>query len=303
MSKHLFITVVTPTAIAANNRGEGDGSTLSTLQKITCGNDQHTTVSAEAIRWGLREYLQNNFEQQVNRTFDPDQDKYNLKGEQNGNKDEQNGNKVYDPEKYIDDDLFGYMDAKKGSDNKDATKKRRGALEVSRAISLDPYWGDIAFGSTGGEKGKTSIHSTEVHRTAYQYSVALTPESLKDPKRADIVLDAIAAIRHVGGNHSRFLYEFRPESIVIRITDDPSPWIMNCFKRVGESVGCPKLVRLVEVNDIPADELIVAGEIADTPYGSQLQSLRVTVHRGVKEAIAAAKAMLKPVAQDSQTKS
>jgi CRISPR-associated protein Cst2 len=55
MSKHLFITVVTPTAIAANNRGEGDGSTLSTLQKITCGNDQHTTVSAEAIRWGLRE--------------------------------------------------------------------------------------------------------------------------------------------------------------------------------------------------------------------------------------------------------
>ncbi len=302
MSKHLFITVVTPTAIAANNRGEGDGSTLSTLQKITCGNDQHTTVSAEAIRWGLREYLQNNFEQQVNRTFDPDQDKYNLKGEQNGNKDEQNGNKVYDPEKYIDDDLFGYMDAKKGSDNKDATKKRRGALEVSRAISLDPYWGDIAFGSTGGEKGKTSIHSTEVHRTAYQYSVALTPESLKKPERASLVLDAIAAIRHVGGNHSRFLYEFRPESIVIRITDDPSPWIMNCFKRVGESVGCPKLVRLVEVKDIPASELIVAGEIADTPYGSQLQS-PVTVHRGVKEAIAAAKAMLKPVAQDSQTKS
>jgi CRISPR-associated protein Cst2 len=303
MSKHLFITVVTPTAIAANNRGEGDGSTLSTLQKITCGNDQHTTVSAEAIRWGLREYLQNNFEQQVNRTFDPDQDKYNLKGEQNGNKDEQNGNKVYDPEKYIDDDLFGYMDAKKGSDNKDATKKRRGALEVSRAISLDPYWGDIAFGSTGGEKGKTSIHSTEVHRTAYQYSVALTPESLKKPERASLVLDAIAAIRHVGGNHSRFLYEFRPESIVIRITDDPSPWIMNCFKRVGESVGCPKLVRLVEVNDIPADELIVAGEIADTPYGTQLQGLGVAVHRGVKEAIAAAKAMLKPVAQDSQTKS
>jgi len=45
------------------------------------------------------------------------------------------------------------MDAKKGSDNEDATKKRRGALEVSRAISLDPYWGDIAFGSKGGEKG------------------------------------------------------------------------------------------------------------------------------------------------------
>lgn len=298
MSKHLFITVVTPTAIAANNRGEGDGSTLSTLQKITCGNDQHTTVSAEAIRWGLREYLQNNYGNEVNRTFDPDQDKYTLKSEQKNN-----GEEGYNPEKYIDDDLFGYMDAKKGADNENATKKRRGVLEVSRAISLDPYWGDIAFGSTGGEKGKTSIHSTEVHRTAYQYSVALTPESLKKPDRADFVLDAIAAIRHVGGNHSRFLYEFRPESIVIRLTDDPSPWIMNCFKRVGESVGCPKLVRLVEVKDIDARELIVAGEIADTPYGVQLQNLGVTVCRGVKQAIAEAKKKLNPESQNSQTES
>jgi CRISPR-associated protein Cst2 len=194
---------------------------------------------------------------------------------------------------YIDDDLFGYMDAKKGKDNENATTKRRGALEVSRAISLDPYWGDIAFGSKGGEKNKTSIHSTEVHCTGYQYTVALTPESLKDKTRAAQALDAIAAVRHVGGNHSRFLFDFRPESIAIRMTNDPSPWIMDCFKRLGDSVGCSRLVRLVEVGDIQASELIVAGEIADTPYSKQLQELGVTVKRGVKEAIALAKDSLK----------
>jgi CRISPR-associated protein Cst2 len=37
----------------------------------------------------------------------------------------------------------------------------------------------------------------------------------------------------------------------------------------------------------------VAGEIADTPYGKQLQELKVKVHRGVKEAIALAKESLK----------
>ncbi|MBF2082978.1 type I-B CRISPR-associated protein Cas7/Cst2/DevR [Thermoleptolyngbya sp. C42_A2020_037] len=280
MTKHLFATIVTATAIAANNRGEGDGSTLSTLQKITRGNDQYTTVSAEAIRWGLREYLQNHCKSETNRTFDPDVDKYSFQGEQ------------FNAEKYIDDDLFGYMDAKKGKDNEDATTKRRGALEVSRAISLDPYWGDVAFGSKGGEKGKTSIHSTEVHCTAYQYTIALTPESLKKPERAALALDAIGAVRHVGGNHARFLYDFRPESIVIRVTDDPSPWIMDVFKRIGESVGCPRLVRLVEVGDVAASELIVAGEIADTPYGKQLEALGVKVYRGVKEAIAAAKELL-----------
>lgn len=280
MSQHLFATIVTSTAVAANNRGEGDGSTLSTLQKITRGNDQYTTVSAEAIRWGLREYLQNLDSDKVNRTFDPDKDIYNLKNERFSAKD------------FIDDDLFGYMDAKKGEKNEDATKKRRGALEVSRAISLDPFWGDIAFGSKGGTKGKTSIHSSEVHCTAYQYTVALTPETLKDPKRAALMLDAIGAVRHVGGNHARFLYDFRPESIVIRVTPDPSPWIMDSFKRMGDTVGCPKLLRLVEVGDVAPSELIVAGEIADTLYGEKLSKLGVTVVRGVKEAIATAKQLL-----------
>jgi CRISPR-associated protein Cst2 len=280
MSKHLFMTVVTPTAIASNNRGEGDGSTLSTLQKITRGNDQYTTVSAEAIRWGYREYLQNLDPQNVNRSFDAEKDQYSFQTE------------TYNAQTYIDDDLFGFMDAKKGKDNKDATTKRRGALEISRAISLDPYWGDIVFGSKGGTKGKTSIHNTEVHCTAYQYSLALTPVSLKKPERSSFLFDIVAGVKHVGGNHARFLYDFRPESLVIRLTDDPSPWIMNCFQRVGESVGCPRLLRLVEVKDIPASELIVAGEIADTPYGKQLEALGVKVYRGIKEAIAEAKKLL-----------
>lgn len=280
MTKHFFATIVTPTAVAANNRGEGDGSTLSTLQKITRGSDQYTTVSAEAIRWAYREYFQTRFPEDTNRTFDPDKDQYNFKDER------------FDPDKYVDDDLFGYMDAKKGSDNKDATTKRRGVLEVSRAISLDPFWGDVVFGSKGGTKSNTSIHNTEVHCTAYQYTLALTPESLKQIDRAAQLIDAIPAIRHVGGNHSRFLYEFRPESIVLRVTDDASPWIMDCFKRVGETVGCARLIRLVEVGDIKPDELVIGGEIVDTPYGDQLKELGVSVHRGVKEAITAAKTKL-----------
>ncbi|MEL7502299.1 MAG: type I-B CRISPR-associated protein Cas7/Cst2/DevR [Cyanobacteria bacterium J06554_6] len=280
MTQHFFATIVTPTAVAANNRGEGDGSTLSTLQKITRGSDQFTTVSAEAIRWAYREYFQASVPGQTNRTFDPDKDEYNFKDER------------FDPSKFIDDDLFGYMDAKKGSDNKDATTKRRGVLEVSRAISLDPFWGDFVFGSKGGTKSNTSIHQTEVHCTAYQYTLALTPDSLKQADRAVMVIDAIPAIRHVGGNHSRFLYEFRPESIVLRITEDASPWIMDCFERVGDAVGCSKLVRLVEVGDVKSDELVVGGKIADTPYGEQLKKLGVSVHAGVKAAISAAKTKL-----------
>ena len=39
--------------------------------------------------------------------------------------------------------IVGYMDAKKGADNENATTKRRGVLEVSRAISLDIHRRDL----------------------------------------------------------------------------------------------------------------------------------------------------------------
>ena len=47
------------------------------------------------------------------------------------------------------------------------------------------------------------------------------------------------------------------------------------------------------MGDVDPEELVVGGEIADTPYGDQLKELKVSVHRGVKESIAAAKSLLK----------
>jgi len=60
MSKHLFATIVTPTA-ATITEAKVTVVTLSTLQKITAVMTS-TTVCAEAIRWGLREYFQNSSE-------------------------------------------------------------------------------------------------------------------------------------------------------------------------------------------------------------------------------------------------
>ena len=57
MSKHLFGLVVTNHGVAANNRGETEGN-ITTLQKLLWNDEVHTTVSAEAIRWALRYYWQ-----------------------------------------------------------------------------------------------------------------------------------------------------------------------------------------------------------------------------------------------------
>jgi CRISPR-associated protein Cst2 len=278
MSKHIFVTIVTASGIAANNRGENNGN-ITQLQKITVGdNSQFSTVSSESIRWAYRESFAKKYPFKVNRIFNDQTMLYEFKDED-----------VFNPELYIDDDVFGFMNAAKNKKNENVTKTRRGALEISRAISLDSFSGDVLFGSTSGEKNNKSIHNTEVHHTAYQYTLGITPNSLIKPERVNVVLEAITEIQHVGGNHSRFLFDFSPESIIIRITESASPLIINAFERgQKEPVGCPNLIRLVKAEDILPTELIVAGKIADSGDGIKLQQLGVTVLPGIKKAVAKA---------------
>jgi CRISPR-associated protein Cst2 len=269
MSKHFHLTVVTPRAVASNNRGDNDGSTQANLQIVSFGNKIYSTVSGDAIRWGLREYLQYHYPSKVNRTYCPEADKYTFKDEKFSRD-------------FIDDDVMGYMDAKAGN-------KRRGILEVTRAISLDKFEEDVIFSSTGGEKNSNSIHQAQVHYTSYQYSITITPDDLKESSTLGKLLDAIAHIKHVGGNHARFLYSFAPESIAIRVTHDPAPRIMNIFKRDGEGVDASRLLRVVQSGDVTPDELIVGGEIAYSSVGKDLANLGVHVFPGIKEAIKKAK--------------
>ena len=80
----------------------------------------------------------------------------------------------WNPSRYIDDDVLGFMVAEAGKTEgndaegseprgkktrvKGTAIKRRGALEVTRAISLTPFAGDITFNAKSGEKSSTSLY-------------------------------------------------------------------------------------------------------------------------------------------------
>ena len=72
-------------------------------------------------------------------------------------------------------------------------------------------------------------YGTELHATRYQYGIALTPERLRDNARATIALDILCKLGTVAGNHGRFLFDFSPDALVIRITADPAPRLLYCF--------------------------------------------------------------------------
>lgn len=282
MSTHVFGAIATHHGIAANNRGETDGN-VTTLQKILWHGQVHTTVSAEAIRFALRRLLADAEKSGTNRMWDED------KRANTWQKDD------FDPAKFIDDDLLGYMaaEAAKEEGESGSATVRRAILEVARAISLTPWGGDVTFNAasigatpSAAKKGANPVpYGTELHATRYQYGFALTPQRLKKPARAKAAIERLCALGTVAGNHGRFLFDFSPESIVIRITDDPAPRLLYVFEPAdGDTVDAPRLLARVNAGDIKAQELIIGGGFASTPTAGELKKLGASVEAGVRKA-------------------
>lgn len=290
MSIHLFANIATPFGTASNNRGETDGNTT-TLQKLIWKSNLHTTVSAEAIRFALRRLFVEQGES-TNRKWD------SVRQENVWNDPEFN-----DWQSFIDDDLLGYMraDAAKDEAKAGSATIRRAPLEITRAVSLTPWHGDVCFNAASpgatpsaaknkkdseSKKQNPVPYGTEMHATRYQYGIALTPEKLAKAERAKIALKSLGALRCVAGNHGRFLYDFAPEAIVIRITDDPAPRILYCFDTEddGKTLSADAIVQRLDMGDVLSNELFVGVSDSNHPFVEELRKRGVNVY-GVRKAI------------------
>ena len=285
MSQHLFAAILTHHGTAANNRGESDGN-ITTLQKLLWQGQVHTTVSAEAVRFALRRRLAD--VEETNRRWDED-------NRTNIWQDHQfKGWKQADGQSFIDDDLLGYMTAEAAKEEGKAgsANVRRAVLEVTRAISLLPWTGDVTFNAasvgatpSAAKKGNNPVpYGTELHATRYQYGIALTPERLRKKDRAKVAITALCELAEVAGNHGRFLFDFSPESVVFRLTDDPAPRILYIFEQDGQTIDAPALQARVEAEDINASELIIGGSFATTETAKKLKERGAVVFPGVRTA-------------------
>lgn len=272
MTTHIFGMILTHQGTFSNNRGEAEGTT-NTLQKVIREGDLYSTVSAEAIRYALREQWQEQNETLNRRTLDHRQ--VQIRDREFGNW--QNN---------LDDDVLGFMHAQQD------TVSRRGNLEVTRAISTTPWAGEVIqnFASTGSnpstDYNDTGLkndaaphpHAVEVHHTRYQFGFALTPDALgrernyddqgesmasghdaeERHRRIKATLNGLCNLRRVGGAHARYFSDYSPEAIILRVTDDPAPRMLYCFRQsdTGE-LSIQELINKVEADDIVASELVI----------------------------------------------
>jgi CRISPR-associated protein Cst2 len=206
---------------------------------------------------------------------------------------------------FVDDDLLGYMIAEAakedGSDDgKGSANVRRAVLEVTRAVSLTPWVGDVTFNAaspgatpSAQKKGSNPVpYGTELHATRYQYGIALTPERLRNKSRASTAIDALCNLGTVAGNHGRFLFDFSPDAVVIRVTSDPAPRLLYCFGTPdgGKSVSADALAQRIKAGDVDPKELFVGVSDVDSELARQLKGTGVASVTGVKAACTAAKA-------------
>ena len=291
MSLHVFANVVTPFGTAANNRGDNEGTNITPLQKLLWLGDTHTTVSAEAIRFALRRVLHGS--EETNRVWD-EAVRANVWQD-----DQFKGWATEKGHTFIDDDLLGFMtaEAAKEEGGKGSTNVRRAVLEVTRAVSLTPWAGDVTFNAASpgatpsaskGDKSKSKNpvpYGTELHATRYQYGVALTPGRLRDKGRAAKAIYALCSLGTVAGNHGRFLFDFSPDAVVIRLTQDLAPRLLYCFDTAdgGKTVVAPTLLNRLVNGDIDPKELILGVSDLDSSLAGVLKAKGVPVF-GVRTA-------------------
>lgn len=284
MSLHIFANVVTSFGTAANNRAENEGN-ITTLQKLIWQGQTHSTVSAEAIRFAIRRQLATS--EETNRSWDESVNANVWKDHKFTGWAKEKG------DTYIDDDLLGYMTADASNEEGVAGSAniRRAVLELTRAVSLTPWAGDVTFNAaspgatpSAAKKGANPVpYGTEVHATRFQYGLAMTPARLRNPARANLAINAICALRTVAGNHGRFLFDFSPDAVVFRVTNDPAPRILYCFgtEDDGKSVNAKTLVDRIENGDVDPTELYVGVSDLNSILSKKLVSLKVAV-AGVK---------------------
>ena len=170
------------------------------------------------------------------------------------------------PKEYIDDDLFGFMDAGKGDKG---THKRTSPVRVAPLLALDPYEGDLDFGTNymGVDAGGTpNIYETEIHGGLYRGTVLIeldavgksrdgewessaikNPWELEVAEKAKRLAALLTALQHLwsSGRQSRFLADISPKFIAAAALTAKVPIFLESVHRHEDGIDPQVLTEAV----------------------------------------------------------
>lgn len=227
-AKCITITYLTKASYASLNGSDKEADNISSIKKIQSSDGkEYPYKSSQAIRRDLREQLAV-LGEKLSETEKAKQDKGAASTQCN-------------PQEFIDDDLFGFMQADK------ETLKRTSPVRVSPLISLEPYRGELDFatnymGVSAG--GNPNIFESEIHSGFYRGTILIELDRIgvadaptyklnldmsERKRRVSLLLDAIQNLWGVG-RQSRFLADISPKFICAGLLKVKNPIFLECLK-------------------------------------------------------------------------
>ena len=224
----LTLTYLSKVSFASLNGGDKEVDNINPIKKITLANGEELPyVSSQALRRALRDRLA-----EMGWATSPINEASVKKGA---------AKTTLNPTEFIDDDLFGYMDAAKGEGDgaKGTSTTRTSPVRVDALLALSKYQGDLDFGTNymGKDKGlDPNIFETEIHSGVYRGSILIELDRvgagqgfekapLSNAEKAKRVLAFIDAFRTLwsSGRQSRFLADISPKFVAAALMKAKNP--------------------------------------------------------------------------------
>ncbi|AXE21945.1 type I-B CRISPR-associated protein Cas7/Cst2/DevR (plasmid) [Runella rosea] len=227
----LTITYLAKVSFASLNGGDKEVDNINTIKKVTLENgDQLPYMSAQAVRRALRDKLQE-LGWSVSPVGESSEDKGAAKTAGEGGK-------------FIDDDLFGFMDAAKAG-----TFVRTSPVRVEALLALNKFQEDLDFGTNYMAKdsgGNPNIFETEIHSGIYRGTILIeldrVGEELKGAgkkefsitnedkaTRVNALIDAFQMLWS-SGRQSRFLADISPKFVAAALMKSKNPIFLETLK-------------------------------------------------------------------------
>ena len=224
-AKALTITYLVQTSMASLNGSDKEADNISSIKKITRGTEEYPYGSSQWVRRALRDQLAN-LGWELSEGVAASIAKGAATTQQN-------------PDKYIDDDLFGFMGTEKGDETqKGSAIKRTSPVRVSPLVSFDKYEGDLDFGTNymGVEAGGTpNIFETEIHSGVYRGTVLIELDrvgcgegfnnELSAKEKTNRVKALLTALKNLwsSGRQTRYLTDISPKFVAAAILKVKNP--------------------------------------------------------------------------------
>jgi CRISPR-associated protein Cst2 len=238
-AKALTLTYLTPVSFASLNGSDKEADNISSIKKIKVGKEEYPYVSSQAVRRALRNQLE-----VLGRTLSEGEAAKIKKGA---------ATTKQEPTNYIDDDLFGYMGTEEAAEGKKGkATKRTSVVRVSPLVALNPYLGDLDFGTNymaTKAGGDPNIFETEIHSGLYRGSILVEldrvgsgdgfDKDLDNKEKAQRVKDLLNAIKNLwaSGRQSRFLADIAPKFVAAAMLKTKNPIFLESIQVDGKKIN------------------------------------------------------------------